>query len=105
MIPMPKNNFQTQDTQGIQGQTTSGSHRLNHPKKRSFRELDRRTQIAVVAAGIIELTLMIAALRDLRRRPARLVRGPKPLWAVVSCLNVLGSLSYFIFGRRKDPQN
>ncbi|MGZ2223405.1 PLDc N-terminal domain-containing protein [Glutamicibacter nicotianae] len=48
---------------------------------------------------------MFAALRDLPRRPARLIRGPKPLWAVVSCLNVLGSLSYLIFGRRKDPQN
>jgi len=105
MIPMPKNNFQTQDTQGTQGQSTLRSRRHNLPKKRSFRELDRRTQTAVVAAGIIELTLMFAALRDLPRRPARLIRGPKPLWAVVSCLNVLGSLSYFIFGRRKDPQN
>lgn len=105
MIPMPKNNFQTQDTQGIQGQSTLRSRRLNLPKKRSFRELDRRTQVAIILAGIIELTLMFAALRDLRRRPVQLARGPKPLWAVVSCLNVLGSISYFVFGRRKDPQN
>ncbi|UYQ76757.1 hypothetical protein OF385_12085 [Glutamicibacter sp. JL.03c] len=72
------------------------------PKKRSFNELSRGTQAAVVVFGILELTLMIAALRDLSKRPGALVRGPKPLWAVISCLNILGSISYFTVGRRKQ---
>jgi len=87
---MPKNNFQSQLIK-----------RHAPQKKRSFKELSRGTQLAVVAYGIIELTLMIAALRDLRRRPKQLVRGPKPLWAVICCLNMLGTISYFVAGRRK----
>lgn len=72
--------------------------------KRSFKELSRGTQITVVVYGIIEVTLMIAALRDLRQRPKQLVRGPKPLWGVISCLNMLGTISYFTIGRRKQIQ-
>jgi hypothetical protein len=62
----------------------------------------RLITITAVAEGILKL----AALIDLKRRPASQVRGPKWLWATV--LAVVGSagilpVSYFVFGRR-PPQ-
>jgi hypothetical protein len=38
--------------------------------------------------------------RDIRQRPARQVRGSKALWRVFSAVNTLGSVSYWLIGRR-----
>ena len=38
--------------------------------------------------------------RDIRQRPARQVRGSKNLWRVFSAVNTLGSVSYWLIGRR-----
>jgi len=98
---MPTKNIEPQPRPLPDDENDGRARRRKLPKKRSFKELSRGTQAAVIITGIIELTLMIAALRDLRKRPKELVRGPKPLWAVISCLNILGSISYFTVGRRK----
>jgi hypothetical protein len=49
----------------------------------------------------VQLGLLIAAERDIRRRPAALIRGPKTRWRLLCLINFLGPLSYFTFGRRK----
>jgi hypothetical protein len=63
----------------------------------------RLLMVAAAAEGILKL----AALIDIRRRPASQIRGPKWLWAsavtVVSSAGVL-PLSYFIFGRRQSAR-
>ena len=71
--------------------------------RKSWSELSQRTRRALIAAGVAEGVLKVAALIDLRRRPAGQVRGPKWLWA--AALAVVGSagalpISYFVFGRR-----
>jgi hypothetical protein len=38
--------------------------------------------------------------RDIRQRPAQQVRGSKALWRVLSAVNTLGSVSYWLIGRR-----
>jgi hypothetical protein len=38
--------------------------------------------------------------RDLRHRPEDQVRGSKRIWRLVSALNTLGSLAYWLFGRQ-----
>ena len=38
--------------------------------------------------------------RDIRQRPAQQVRGSKALWRVFSAVNTLGSVSYWLIGRR-----
>lgn len=68
--------------------------------KRKFKDLPLGGKIAVIVAAIAELALMFAALNDLRKRPAGLVRGPKPLWAAASLVNFLGPIAYFAFGRK-----
>jgi hypothetical protein len=74
--------------------------------RRQWSDLSERTRrlltITVVAEGILKL----AALIDLKRRPASQVRGPKWLWAtvlaIVSSAGVV-PISYFVLGRRQPP--
>jgi hypothetical protein len=72
-----------------------------------WRDLSERTRRLLVGAAVAEGILKIAALIDIRRRPASQVRGPKWLWAtvvtVVSSAGVV-PVSYFVFGRRQ-PQS
>ena len=66
-------------------------------------EGNRRLLLAVAAADV---TLRIAALVDIKRRPASQIRGRKWAWATaVAIVNSAGILpiSYFVFGRRQPP--
>jgi hypothetical protein len=69
-----------------------------------WNDLSQRRRRALIAAAVAEGILKLAALNDLRRRPASQIRGPKWLWAsvvtVVSSAGLL-PLSYFVFGRRR----
>ena len=38
--------------------------------------------------------------RDIRRRPAQQIRGSKGLWRFLSAVNTLGSVGYWLIGRR-----
>jgi hypothetical protein len=71
--------------------------------RRQWSDLGEGTRRLLVGAAVAEGILKIAALVDLKRRPASQVRGPKWLWAtvvtVVSSAGVI-PVSYFAFGRR-----
>ena len=47
------------------------------------------------------MSLQIAALVDIRRRPAEQIKGRKAAWVAVSFINTFGPLAYFKFGRRR----
>jgi hypothetical protein len=72
--------------------------------RKQWSDLDERTRRLLVSAAVAEGILKVAALVDLKRRPASQVRGPKWLWAavvtVVSSAGVV-PVSYFVFGRRQ----
>jgi hypothetical protein len=71
---------------------------------RRWRDLSEGTRRLILLGAVVEGSLKIAALRDLRRRPAAQVRGPKWLWAtVVTLVNSVGAapVAYLLFGRRK----
>lgn len=59
----------------------------------------------IIAAAVVETSLKAAVLLDLRRRQASQVRGPRKLWAASMLVNSAGliPISYFVFGRRRDP--
>jgi hypothetical protein len=59
----------------------------------------QRNGIKILALG--ELSLKIAMLVDINRRPASLIRGPKGVWRAAAVVNLLGPVSYFAFGRRR----
>ncbi len=69
-------------------------------------DLSERNRKLIIAAGVVDVTLRIAALIDIKHRPASQIRGRKGLWAaVVAVVNSAGVLpaSYFLFGRRRQP--
>jgi hypothetical protein len=69
-------------------------------------DLSERNRKLIIAAGVVDVSLRIAALIDIKRRPASQIRGRKGLWAaVVAVVNSAGVLptSYFLFGRRRQP--
>ncbi len=56
-------------------------------------------KLAIVVALAASLTLVTAAERDLHHRTDAEVRGNRRIWRLV-CLNALGALGYFRWGRR-----
>jgi Phospholipase_D-nuclease N-terminal len=64
-------------------------------------ELSDRQRALLLGAAAAELSLKIAALIDIKRRPAERIRGPKALWRAAMVVNLLGPLSYFAFGRKR----
>jgi hypothetical protein len=71
--------------------------------RRQWSDLSERSRRALAIAAVAESILKVAALIDIKRRPASQVRGPK--WAWTTAVTVISSagvvpISYFIFGRR-----
>jgi hypothetical protein len=76
--------------------------------RRQWSDLSPRTRRLVIAGAVVEGILKVAALVDIKRRPASQIRGSKWLWAtvvaVVSSAGVV-PISYFLLGRRQPgPQ-
>jgi len=72
--------------------------------RRRWSDLSERTRRLLIAAAVADGALRVAALIDIKRRPASQIRGRKPVWftamAVISSAGVL-PISYFVFGRRR----
>jgi hypothetical protein len=75
----------------------------------TFRDLEERynrlspgARRALWVLIALEIVLIAAAQRDIQRRPAADVRGPKLLWRVVATQNIIGPAAYFILGRRRS---
>ena len=66
-----------------------------------YRGLGTAARRAVWALLAVELVLIAAAERDIQRRPADRIRGPKLLWRVVATQNVVGPAAYLGLGRRR----
>jgi hypothetical protein len=73
------------------------------PRGTSWHQLTNHQRVGMILRGTIQFVLLAAALRDLHTRPASQIRGPKPMWLVVSAVNYLGSgpIAYFLLGRRR----
>lgn len=73
---------------------------------KKWSDLSARTRKLLITAAVAEGTLRVAALIDIKRRPASQIRGRKWMWAsVVAVVNSAGvvPISYFVFGRRHQP--
>ena len=71
---------------------------------RRWSDLSARNRKLIAIAAIAEAGLKTAVLIDLRRRPASQIRGSKWMWVAIAVLvnsAGVGSLSYFVFGRRR----
>lgn len=68
--------------------------------KKNWSDLTSTQKRAVYVAGALEAIITAAALRDLAKRPAKEVRGPKVAWVLASFVQPVGPLAYFAVGRR-----
>jgi hypothetical protein len=68
--------------------------------KRRFQDFPAPVQAGIVALGVVETVLLVAAEIDLRRRPASQVRGPKVLWRLACFVQPVGPPAYLLWGRR-----
>ena len=68
--------------------------------KKRWSDLTPGQKRAVCVAGALEAAATVAAWRDLAKRPAEDVRGPKAVWRLASVVQPVGPLAYFAVGRR-----
>jgi Phospholipase_D-nuclease N-terminal len=71
---------------------------------RRWTDLAPRARAGIAVGGAVQLGLLAAALRDLRRRDPAQLRGPRWLWTLLAFVNIVGPLAYFAVGRRRAPR-
>ncbi|MBV9796347.1 MAG: hypothetical protein JO016_20710 [Actinobacteria bacterium] len=66
-------------------------------------DLSPRARRLLLAGAAAEGVLKVAALADIKRRPASEIRGSKWVWGPAMIINSAGAipLAYFVFGRRR----
>ena len=70
-------------------------------RSRRWNEMTKRQRVKVVLLAALQITLLIAALTDLARRPAEQIRGQKRVWLGIISINYVGPVAYFVRGRRR----
>ena len=69
--------------------------------RKRWSDLSTEQKAGIVVGGVVELVLTTLALRDLARRPARDVHGPKVLWVLGCFVQPFGPVLYLLSGRRR----
>jgi hypothetical protein len=70
-------------------------------KKKTWKEMSPSAKTGTILVGIVQMSLLVAAQRDISKRPAAMINGPKAAWRAASFINFVGPMGYFIFGRKK----
>ncbi len=70
-------------------------------RKRKWSELSSRERVVIVLLAVLQIGLLAAAQRDLARREADEVNGPKRLWRLLCLINFAGPIAYFAVGRKR----
>ncbi|MBO0899093.1 PLDc_N domain-containing protein [Cellulomonas sp. zg-ZUI222] len=68
-------------------------------KKTTWREMSGKQRGLTAVVGAAQVALTAAAFRDLVKRPADQVNGPKLAWGLALLVNWVGPLAYFAKGR------
>lgn len=68
---------------------------------KQWKDFSTGQKLSIVALGIVQFSLLITALVDIRRRPAEQINGSKRMWTALAFVNYVGPLAYFAFGRKR----
>lgn len=71
--------------------------------KKKWSELPGPTKAGTIVVGLIQVSLLIAALVDIRKRPAEEINGSKAMWMGIAFINWVGPIAYFVKGRKRLP--
>jgi hypothetical protein len=69
-------------------------------RKQSWSELSGGKKVLVVVLSLAQISLTVAGYRDLAKRSADEVEGPKLAWGVAMLANWVGPITYFAKGRK-----
>jgi hypothetical protein len=72
------------------------------PKNKKWSELSTPKKIGIILIGLTQVSLMVAALIDIRRRPAEEINGSKKMWTALAFVNWIGPIAYFVKGRKRS---
>ncbi len=61
-------------------------------------------QVGAIGRGLVNLTLMILTIRDIRRRSDDEIKGNRKLWLLAAFAPPIGPIAYFVFGRKRSAQ-
>ncbi|MEC5192112.1 MULTISPECIES: hypothetical protein [unclassified Arthrobacter] len=76
--------------------------RAKNARKKTWKELSPMAKFGTITAAAVQISLLIAAQRDISRRPAEEIRGGKLLWRLATLVNFVGPGSYFTFGVKRS---
>ena len=74
------------------------------PAKPKTKRPASAAQARALGQGIINLTLMILTIRDIRRRSDEEINGKRKFWMMAAFAPPIGPIAYFIFGRKRNVQ-
>ena len=77
--------------------------RKRKARKKTWKELSPTAKFGTITAAVVQLSLLVAAQRDISHRPAEQIRGSKTLWRLATLINFVGPGSYFTFGVKRGP--
>ena len=68
--------------------------------RKQWRDLPTSHRNAIGFGVVVQFALLAAALWDIWHRPVDEINGDRRLWTLVSFVNFVGPISYFVFGRK-----
>lgn len=69
-------------------------------ERKKWSDLTTGQQVAAGLAGVLELTLLGAALWDMWHRSPDEIKGDRRVWTLAAFFNFVGPIAYFLFGRK-----
>ena len=73
-------------------------------QKKQWKEYSPAARVSIILIGLVQVTLLSAALLDIRRRPAAAINGSKAIWSALAFVNFVGPIAYFMYGRKEGAK-
>jgi hypothetical protein len=70
-------------------------------KKKTWNDFSTGQKVAMIVLGLIQLTLLVAAQRDIGKRRDSEINGSRGMWRALAFINWVGPISWFAFGRKR----
>ncbi len=70
----------------------------------SWKDFNSAQKKGIISLAAVQILLLATALIDIAMRPAHEIKGKKLWWVMVSFIDFLGPMAYFIYGR-KNPDD
>lgn len=69
--------------------------------KKRWKDLPPWARTVILAAASVQVSLLAAAQADISRRSADEINGSKLGWRLISLINFIGPILYFVRGRAR----